>query len=202
MHSRKDRSLLFEGLLDELNAAFSALSQVGAFVFARLLQQETVQARVVVGAGLQVNSPVAARFAADATLTAALATVRVGAVPDGAEIDLTILERTSEPAGSGNVLTYMCGSEDLQLWLDFDAADLAPLSASDFLEKIGLVLDRLGAEPDMRCSKLVLLTRAARGGLSQTWLVKFRSAITNSSRLCFSVSPHNTLNTPPSPTTA
>ena len=61
------------------------------------------------------------------------------------------------------MLTYMCGSEDLQLWLDFDAADLAPLSASDFLEKIGLVLDRLGAEPDMRCSKLVLLTRAARG---------------------------------------
>ncbi len=132
-------------------------------MFARLLQQETVQARVVVDADLQVNSPVAARFAADATLTAALATVRVGAVTDGAEIDLTILERTSEPAGSGNVLTYMCGSEDLQLWLDFDAADLAPLSASDFLGKIGLVLDRLGAEPDMRCSKLVLLTRAARG---------------------------------------
>ena len=71
--------------------AFAAL-----FVFARLLQQETVQARVVVDAGLQVNSPVAARFAADATLTAALATVRVGAVTDGAEIDLTILERTSD----------------------------------------------------------------------------------------------------------
>jgi non-ribosomal peptide synthetase component F len=138
--------------------AFAAL-----FVFARLLQQETVQARVVVGAGLQVNSPVAARFAGGATLTAALGTLRIGAVSDDAEIDLTILERTSNFAGRGNVLTDICGPEDLQLWLDFDAANLAPLSASDFLEKIGLVLDHLGAKPDTRCSELVLLTPAARG---------------------------------------
>ena len=137
--------------------AFAAL-----FVFARLLQQETVQARVVVDAGGQADSPVAAHFAADATLAAALATVRIGTDADGAEIDLTILERTGDFACGGNVLTYVCDAEDLQLSLDFDAAELAPLSASDFLEKIGLVLERLGAEPDTRCSDLVLLTPAAR----------------------------------------
>jgi amino acid adenylation domain-containing protein len=137
--------------------AFAAL-----FVFARLLQQEAVQARLVADAGVQADSPVAARFAADATLAAALATTRIGTDTEGAEIDLTILEQAGDSAGSGNVLTFVCGAEDLQLSLDFDAANLAPLSACDFLEKIGLVLDRLGAAPDTRCSELVLLTPAAR----------------------------------------
>ncbi len=72
--------------------AFAAL-----FVFARLLQQDTVQARVVVDAADRADSPVTARFAADATLAAALATTRVG-IAEGAEIDLTILEQTGELA--------------------------------------------------------------------------------------------------------
>ena len=115
-------------------------------LFARLLQQETVQARVAVDAGVRADSLVAASFAADATLATALATTRTGADADGAEIDLTILERTGDFACSGNVLTYVWDAEDLRLSLDFDPAKLAPLSASDFLEKIGLVLERLGAE--------------------------------------------------------
>ena len=137
--------------------AFAAL-----FVFARLLQQETVQARVVVDGGVRADSQVAARFAADATLATALATTRIGTGADGAEIDLTILERTGDFACCGNVLTYVWDAEDLRLSLDFDPANLAPLSASDFLEKIGLVLERLGAAPDTRCSELILLTPAAR----------------------------------------
>jgi hypothetical protein len=123
--------------------AFAAL-----FVFARLLQQNTVQTRVVVDARAGPGSPVAAHFATHATLAAALATTRIGADADGTEIDLTILERVGDFACAGNVLTYDWDREDLRLSLDFDAANLAPISASDFLEKIGLVLERLGAEPD------------------------------------------------------
>jgi amino acid adenylation domain-containing protein len=139
--------------------AFAAL-----FVFSRLLQLEAVQARLMVGGSIQAEAQVATRFAADATLAAALETIQVGTNTEGVEIDLTILKQASSGGsdGAGNVLTFVCGAEDLQLSLDFDAASLATVSARDFLEKIGLVLDRLGAAPDMRCSELVLLTPAAR----------------------------------------
>ena len=74
--------------------AFAAL-----FVFARVLQQEAVRARLLVEAGPQAGSPVTARFAAEATLAAALATTRVDTDSEGAEIDLTIVERPGGYAG-------------------------------------------------------------------------------------------------------
>ncbi|MEA2736774.1 MAG: hypothetical protein QOH05_81 [Acetobacteraceae bacterium] len=137
--------------------AFAAL-----FVFARMLQQETVHARLVVNDSVSAITSVAADFAAAATLAAALATTRIGPDNKGEEIDLTILEQSGDTAGSGNVLTFVSRTDALQLSLAFDTATLAPLSAHDFLEKIGLVLDQLDAAPDTRCADLALLTPATR----------------------------------------
>ena len=137
--------------------AFAAL-----FVFARLLQQDAVQARLVVDDDVQADSGVAARFAADATLAEALATTRIGTDTEGTAIDLTIQQQPGAASSSGYVLTFVSDTKDLLLSLEFDAASLAQLSACDFLQKIGLVLNGLGAAPGTRCSELALLTPAAR----------------------------------------
>lgn len=141
--------------------AFAAL-----FVFARMLQQDVVQSRLVVNDGGVAELPVAARIAADATLSAALRTTRIGAGAaeiGGAEIDLAIRAQAGDGDGPGTVLSFVCDGADLHLSLDFDAARLSPLSARDFLEKIGLILDHLAAAPETRCAELALLTPAARG---------------------------------------
>ncbi|HQT77777.1 MAG TPA: amino acid adenylation domain-containing protein [Rhodopila sp.] len=139
--------------------AFAAL-----FVHSRLLQQEAVQARLLMDDGAQAESLVEACFTADATLTDALQTVRIDPHGDEAQTDLTIQPQGLGPDSNGtdNVLTFACDANDLRLSLTFDAATLSSLSARDFLEKVGLVLRQLGIAPDTRCSDLVLLTSVAR----------------------------------------
>ena len=133
------------------------------FVFSRLLNQESLQARLVTGDDPDPTSFVCAEICRSATLAQAFATLRIGAASGATRVNLAVITPSGNPIGADTELSFLGdAAAGMHLSLRFDASKLAPQSAQDFLEKIGVVLNALNTTPDMRCADLMLLSNAAR----------------------------------------
>ena len=105
---------------------------------------------------------IAADISAEATLDQAFASCKIVAVTTTPEIGLVILEQAAQDDGGHLELSISDGAPGLRLSLAFDPSRLAPLSARDFLEKIGIVLNALSTTPQTRCADLELVSPTAR----------------------------------------
>lgn len=129
------------------------------FIFSRMLGQNKLSLRLLRG----TNEPmhIAADIPAEATLEQALASCEIVAFTANAEIGLVILEEAAQGAGDGLELSVNYSASGVDLSLTFDRSRLAPLSARDFLEKIGIILRALFTASQARCASLQLVSPTA-----------------------------------------
>jgi amino acid adenylation domain-containing protein len=130
------------------------------FIFSRMLGQNELRVRLLRGTIDAMH--IAADISAEATLEQAFASCKIVAVSTKAEIGLVILEQAAQNDGGDLELSISDAAPGLRLSLAFDPSQLAPLSARDFLEKIGIVLNALSTTPQARCADLELVSPTAR----------------------------------------
>jgi len=126
------------------------------FIFSRMLGQNELSVRLLRGRIDAMH--IAADIPAEARLDQAFASCKIVGVTTKAEIGLVILEQAAQDDGGHLELSISDGG----LSLAFDPSQLAPRSARDFLEKIGIVLNALSTTPQARCADLELVSPTAR----------------------------------------
>jgi amino acid adenylation domain-containing protein len=130
------------------------------FIFSRMLGQNELRARLLRKTADAMH--IAANISAEATLGQAFASCKIVAITATAEIGLVILEQGAQDKGSRLELSISDGAPGLGLSLAFDPSELASLSAQDFLEKIGIILDALSTAPQTLCVNVELVSPTAR----------------------------------------
>lgn|GEM_PF-4403050 len=135
-------------------------------VFGRLTDQPVLQVRICGKESQNENLYVVGGTARDVSLSAALTALQVEAEPEeAAEVNL-VLEAAPGLEAPGDAtprLRFRIGAAGLHLSLRHDRSRISPVTARDFLEKIGVVLTALGERPEGAVGDLELIGDTARG---------------------------------------
>jgi len=156
--SRQEEVALILGAADQRSLAEVAFSVL--LVFSRMVSQDTLSVRLRRRAG--DTDYAVAELRQGATLEEALDSCRFVPATDAPEIGLVISDRKMEGGSAGPELRICDSPGEIRLALFFDVAQISPLSARDFLQKIAIILRALRATPQLPCRDLTLLTEAAR----------------------------------------
>lgn len=141
-----------------------ALAFAVMLIFARLTDQTRLQVRTA------SDQDEALVFAADFALGASLAQALRGTWPVVEPVSYSVVNivieqgkaRWSGDMGGAARLGFDAIGDDLHLTLAFDTARIAPVTARDFLGKIGVVLAAVEARPELACGDLELIGAEAR----------------------------------------